>query len=97
MPPTRRVAVIGCRDLGGLAILFAITNPHDVIAGFDADRAAVAAARRAAARHGVADRVTFEQAAPNRFLGGGYDLVVHQGTVIERGYRVSGAPAAPEH
>jgi 16S rRNA G1207 methylase RsmC len=76
MPPRRRrVAVIGCHD-GGLAIALAQANPHDVIAGFDANAVAIAAARRAAARHGVSDRVTFEAAAPGRLLGAGYDLVV---------------------
>jgi predicted RNA methylase len=69
------VAVIGCRD-GGLAITLALANPHDVIAGFDADPVALAAARRVAARHGVSDRVTFEAAAPGRLLGSGYNIVV---------------------
>lgn len=71
----RRVAVIGCRD-GAVAIALALANPHDVIAGFDADPVAVAAARRAAARHRVSNRVTFEAAAPNRLLGSGYDIIV---------------------
>jgi methylase of polypeptide subunit release factors len=69
------VAVIGCRD-GGLAIALALANPHDVIAAFDADPVALAAARRAAARHRVSDRVTFEAAAPGRLLGSRYDIVV---------------------
>lgn len=73
--PSRRLAVIGCRD-GGLAIALALVNPHAVIAGFDADPVALATARRVAARHGVADRVTFEAAAPGRILGSGYDIVV---------------------
>jgi precorrin-6B methylase 2 len=69
------VAVIGCRD-GGLAIALALAHPHDVIAAFDADPVALAAARRAAARHGVSDRVTFEAAAPGRLLGSGYNIVL---------------------
>lgn len=77
MPPIRRrIAVIGCRDRGGLAIALAIANPQDVVAAFDADSATVAAARRAAARHHVADRVTFELAAPHRLPGTGYDVVI---------------------
>ena len=77
MPPIRRrVAVIGCRDHGRLAITLAIAKPQDVVAGFDADAAAVDAARRAAAQHRVADRVTFELAAPNRLRGVGYDVIV---------------------
>jgi predicted RNA methylase len=67
--------VIGCRD-GRLAIALALANPHDVIAAFDADPVTVAAARRAAAGHGVSDRVTFEAAAPGRLLGSGYSIVV---------------------
>jgi predicted RNA methylase len=67
--------VIGCRDRR-VAIALALANPHDVIAGFDADPVAVAAARRAATRHGVSDRVTFEAAAPGRLLGSGYNTVV---------------------
>jgi predicted RNA methylase len=79
MPPLRlRVAVIGCRG-GGLAIALALANPHDVIAGFDADAVAIAAARRAAARHGVSDRVTFETAASGRLLDTGYDIVLMLG------------------
>lgn len=69
MPPARRrVAVVGCRE-GGLVIALALADPHVVIAGFDADPIAIAAARRAAARHRVSDRVTFEAAAPGRVLG----------------------------
>jgi len=70
----RRVAVVGC-GRGGLVIALAVARPADVIAGFDADPTAIAFARRWAARGGVADRVTFEVAAPGRLLGDGYDLV----------------------
>lgn len=76
MAPTgRRVAVVGCRD-GRLTIALALANPLDVIAGFDEDTHALAKARRAAARHRVSDRVTFEFAARGRLLGAGYDLIV---------------------
>lgn len=68
--------MIGCRDRGRLAITLAIANPHDVIAGFDADSAVVAASRRRAARQHVAHRVTFEVAAPNQVRGAGYDLII---------------------
>jgi methylase of polypeptide subunit release factors len=47
--------------------------------GFDDDPAAVVIARRAAAVAGVSDRVTFEVAPLDAFLGGGYDLVVMRG------------------
>jgi methylase of polypeptide subunit release factors len=68
------VAVVGC-GRGGLVIALAVARPDDVIAGFDTDPTAIAFARRWAARRGVADRVTFEVAAPGRLLGDGYDLV----------------------
>lgn len=74
-PTRRRVAVIGCGD-GALAIALALANPNDVIAAFDADPVATATARRAAARHRVSDRVTFEAAALGHLLGSGYDIVV---------------------
>lgn len=74
-PARRRVAVVGCSD-GGLVIALALANPQDVIAGFDSDPVAIAAARHAAARNRVSDRVTFEAAAPGRILGSRYDLVV---------------------
>lgn len=70
----RRVAVVGC-GRGQLVIALALAGPADVIAGFDADASAIATARRSAARRRVADRVTFEVAAPGRLLGDGYDLV----------------------
>lgn len=75
LPSGRRLAVVGCGE-GGLAIALALANPHDVIAGFDADAAAIAVARRAAASRAVADRVTFEVAPPGRLLGTGYDIIV---------------------
>jgi len=72
--PGRRVAIIGC-GTGGLVIALALASPSDVIAGFDADPTAVADARRAAARAGVSDRVTFEVTPPGSVLGSRYDLV----------------------
>src|SRR5262249_27515198 len=43
--------------------------------GFDYHEGSIAAARAAAARAGVADRVTFEVASAKSFPGSGYDLV----------------------
>jgi len=71
----RRVAVVGC-GRGELVVALALACPSDVVAGFDPDSAAIATARRSAARTGVADRVTFEVAAPDRLLGNDYDLVL---------------------
>lgn len=67
--------MIGCRE-GELAIALALADPDAVVAGFDADAVALTGARRAAGRHRVGDRVTFEAAATGRLLGAGYDVVV---------------------
>jgi methylase of polypeptide subunit release factors len=76
LPNTRRsIAVIGRSD-GGLAISLATALPDAVVAGFDTDAQAVVTARRRAARHGVADRVTFEATPPGAVLGSGYHIVV---------------------
>ena len=75
--PLRRIAVIGC-GRGELCIALALAFPDDVVAGFDADAAALAVARRSAARCGVADRTTFQAAPPGRLLGSGYHAVLAQ-------------------
>ena len=66
------MAVLACGG-GELAIALAVASPGDTVAGFDADPSAIAAARRAAAEAGVADRVTFEVACT--LPGDGYDVV----------------------
>lgn len=68
------MAVVGCGH-GELVIALALARPGDVVAGFDPDAAAIADARRSALRRGVADRVTFEAAAPGHLAGAGYDEV----------------------
>jgi len=73
-PTHRRFAVVGC-GRGELVIALEFAGPSDVVAGFDPDPTAIAAARRWAARLGVADRVTFEVAGPACLLGQAYDLV----------------------
>jgi len=71
-PP--RIGVIGC-GTGGFVIAMARASPAAVLAGFDSDPQAVASARHAAARAGVADRVTFEVAASGDLLGASYDVI----------------------
>src|SRR4051794_6968444 len=69
-----RVADIGCGH-GASTILMAQAFPASVFAGSDYHEASVDAARRAAERAGVADRVTFEVASAKELAGGPYDLV----------------------
>jgi methylase of polypeptide subunit release factors len=71
-PP--RIGVIGC-GAGAFVIAIARASPAAVLAGFDSDPQAVASARHAAARAGLADRVTFEVAAPGNLLGASYDVI----------------------
>lgn len=68
------VADIGCGH-GASTILMAQAYPRSAFVGSDYHEASVQAARRAAERAGVADRVTFEIASAKRFTGGPYDLV----------------------
>jgi SAM-dependent methyltransferase len=48
--------------------------PRSSFDGFDYHRGSIEAARRQAARAGVADRVTFTAAPADAFAGAGYDL-----------------------
>jgi SAM-dependent methyltransferase len=56
-----RVADFGC-GFGWAAIELAKAYPHITVDGFDSDEVSIAAARRHATEHGVADRVDFEVA-----------------------------------
>jgi 2-polyprenyl-3-methyl-5-hydroxy-6-metoxy-1,4-benzoquinol methylase len=68
------VADIGCGH-GASTILMAKAYPNSTFAGSDYHEGSIDAARRAAERAGVADRVTFEVASAKAFGGGPYDLV----------------------
>ncbi len=69
-----KVADVGC-GYGSSTILMAQQYPASRFFGFDYHDASVEAARRAAEKAGVADRVTFEAASAKAFPGEGYDLV----------------------
>jgi SAM-dependent methyltransferase len=69
-----RVADVGCGH-GASSVLLGQTYPASTVAGFDYHAPSIEIARRRAAAAGVEDRVTFEVAAANAFLGTGYDLV----------------------
>jgi len=69
-----KVADVGCGK-GTSAILMAKAFPNSRIFGFDYHDKSIEAARQAAKREGVADRVTFEVAKAKEFPGKGYDFV----------------------
>ena len=69
-----RVADIGCGH-GASTILMAEAFPASEFVGSDYHEGSVVAARAAAERRGVADRVRFETASAKDFGGGPFDLV----------------------
>jgi 2-polyprenyl-3-methyl-5-hydroxy-6-metoxy-1,4-benzoquinol methylase len=69
-----RVADIGCGH-GASTILMAEAFPASEFVGSDYHEGSVSAARAAAQRRGVADRVSFEVASAKDFGGGPFDLV----------------------
>ncbi|HEY7040153.1 MAG TPA: class I SAM-dependent methyltransferase [Methylomirabilota bacterium] len=69
-----RVADVGCGH-GASTIIMAQAFPRSIITGFDYHPASIEAARRAADKAGVGDRVSFEVAAAKAYPGTGYDLV----------------------
>jgi SAM-dependent methyltransferase len=69
-----RVADIGCGH-GASTILLAQAYPKSQFFAFDYHEPSIEAARKAAAKAGVADRVTFAQAAAKDYPGTDYDLV----------------------
>jgi SAM-dependent methyltransferase len=69
-----RVADIGCGH-GASTILMAEAYPRSTFVGSDYHEGSVEAARRAAERAGVADRVRFEVTSAKLFSGGPFDLV----------------------
>src|SRR4051812_40291854 len=69
-----RVADVGCGH-GASTILMAQAYPRSTFVGTDYHEASIEAARRAAERAGVADRITFEVSAAKQLSGGPYDLV----------------------
>jgi 2-polyprenyl-3-methyl-5-hydroxy-6-metoxy-1,4-benzoquinol methylase len=69
-----RVADIGCGH-GASTILMAQAFPASEFVGSDYHEGSIVAARKAAERSGVADRVSFEVASAKDFGGGPFDLV----------------------
>jgi 2-polyprenyl-3-methyl-5-hydroxy-6-metoxy-1,4-benzoquinol methylase len=69
-----RVADVGCGH-GASTIIMAQAFPRAIVTGFDYHPASIEAARRAADKAGVGDRVSFEVASAKAYSGTGYDLV----------------------
>ncbi len=69
-----RVADVGC-GLGTSTIVMAKAYPNSHFEGFDYHDGSIAAARAAAERAGVSDRVRFEVASAQTFAGSGYDFI----------------------
>jgi len=69
-----KVADIGCGH-GASTILLAQAYPKSTFYGFDYHGPSIEAARKSAQRAGVADRISFEQAAAKAYPGTGYDVV----------------------
>jgi 2-polyprenyl-3-methyl-5-hydroxy-6-metoxy-1,4-benzoquinol methylase len=68
------VADVGCGH-GASTILLAQAYPNSTIVGFDDHAPSIEAARVAADKAGVGDRVRFEVASAQDYPGSGYDLV----------------------
>jgi SAM-dependent methyltransferase len=69
-----RVADVGCGH-GASTIIMGQAFPRATITGFDYHPASIEAARQAADKAGVGDRVSFEVTAAKGYPGTGYDLV----------------------
>jgi len=69
-----RVADVGCGK-GASTLLMAAAYPKSRFIGFDYHDKSIEAAREAARRQGVADRVSFEVARAKEFPGKDYDFV----------------------
>ena len=83
------VADIGC-GYGTSTIELARAYPNSTFTGFDYHEASIAAARKAAAEAGVADRITFEVAGAADYPGT-YDLVCHFDSLHDMGDPVGAA------
>lgn len=84
------VADVGC-GLGTSTIVMAKAFPKSQFIGFDYHDGSIAAARRAAERAGVGDRVRFEVASAQTFPGGGFDFITCFDCVHDMGDPVGAA------
>ncbi len=79
-----RIADVGTGS-GCLAVTLAHERPMAIVVATDVSAAALAVARRNAARHGVADRIAFVQAWLVEGLRGPFDVVVSNPPYIPSG------------
>jgi SAM-dependent methyltransferase len=84
------VADVGC-GLGTSTIVMAKAFPKSQFVGYDYHAESIAAARRAAERAGVGDRVRFEIASAQAFPGGPYDFIACFDCVHDMGDPVGAA------
>jgi SAM-dependent methyltransferase len=89
------VADVGC-GYGSSTILMAKAFPMSTFVGYDYHEASIAAAREAARREGVADRVRFEVASARAMPDAGFDLICYFDCVHDMGDPV-GALASARH
>jgi SAM-dependent methyltransferase len=85
-----RVADVGC-GLGTSTIVMAQAYPQSQFVGFDYHAASIAAARCAAEKAGVGDRVRFEVASAQAFPGSDYDFIACFDCVHDMGDPVGAA------
>ena len=84
------VADVGCGH-GTSTIVMAQAYPKSNFVGYDYHAESIAAARRAAERAGLADRVRFEVASAQAFPGSGYDFITCFDCVHDMGDPVGAA------
>lgn len=90
-----RVLDVGC-GLGTSTILMAQAYPRSTFHGIDLHDGSIAAARQAASKAGVADRVTFATASALDDLGAGWDLITFFDAFHHVGEPVAAARRARE-
>ncbi len=91
-----RVADIGCGH-GASTILMAEAFPASEFVGSDYHEGSIQAARAAAERSGMADRVSFEVASAKDFSGGPFDLVCVFDALHDMGDPTGAARHVREH
>ncbi len=85
-----RVADVGC-GYGISTVILAEAFPRSTFVGYDAHPESIAAAEKAAAEAGVAERVRFEVADATSFGGTGFDLICFFDAIHDMGDPVGAA------